>query len=685
MLGRSIALRDAFRAVTILFVVVVASFAHAQALVVEAPLGQLAQPGDYVTLVFLVRSTSTVTLALDATSSHGWQLLGPTSPVTVPAGTSQHVAVTAAVPASASAAEPDTVTLTAVGGGQQASASTTIDVARHLDLRLGTPSQVAVGQDMSVTVRNVGNVAAKATVVVTAGQEQVAFQNVSVDPGKSASVAVAVKAEASYHVQLVRDGVVLATRIVNTIVHGPPSLSTFTLAGTAFASLDSNLTWQAALRLKGPLSDRTNLDLSVRGDIPLNSHAQLQSSGFSLRLGDQDRDPLGLTTMGGFGVSALVTPGTGQLAIGGGASWLQNNQFAGQVEIGLSRRDNNVDVAAAFGLSAGSPTFSGRISGAFSNGTESVSAQVADGQFSASYGMAARDTTGNYTVRIALSAAPTEYERLDTYLTYYTRGVSAFVTATAPIGSQAAGQVQVGGTASLPFAVSGDLSASVALGDPVSYARMLYSANPNAFVRPFAGTGVVYRPQDLGWGVSTNVGLAVGAQSLVTGGWTTSANAQVQYYPATGAIRGRLSARGLADVEPFTLFAATGWDLGTGTVGMSAGGILNLGRWSLELDAGGQYSPGLTQPWSVQLGLQGSLTFDARVPEGIVQLAGGRRLGTLVVKTGADGTPLGNVDLAIGQYRLTTGPTGSVSVRLPPGSVTVGIDLTGLAANLQPA
>ena len=86
-----------------------------------------------------------MTAVLDARSSHGWQLLGPTSPVTLSAGSTQPVAVTAAVPPTASAGDPDVVTLTVVGGGQQASASSEIEVAQHLDLQLQAPAQVVVG------------------------------------------------------------------------------------------------------------------------------------------------------------------------------------------------------------------------------------------------------------------------------------------------------------------------------------------------------------------------------------------------------------------------------------------------------------------------------------------------------------------------------------------------------------
>ena len=680
MRNRRFPLPDALRMIAALLVVVGPGLAHAQSLVVEAPPGRLAQPGDYVTLVFTVRSASATTVALDARSSEGWQLLGPSATLALSAGATEPVAITVAVPSDAAASRPAEITLTAVGGGQQSAATTRIEVAPHLDLRLDTPKQVAVGDTLTATVRNAGNVPATATVSVSVGDKDVGTASVSVGPGKSEDATFPVQQEGQYQVTMSRDGTVLAVRFVQTIVHGAPKLSTFTLAGTAYASVDTDLAWHASLDLKGALSDYANLDVRLRGDRPLASHLRVRSGRFGVSVGDFWSDPLGLATMDGFGVAALWAPGN--VALEGSASWLQKKQFAGRLEFGYRRSLQDVSLVGAIGLNAGKLTGAGSMRGSIQGGQARVGASFDGERVGASFDMNASDATGSYRVGASAYDLLTPYGRFSASASYQSGRSSVFVGGTAPIGAEAAGQVQAGATTRLVDVGKGSLDGAVILGEPESQATVTYRPDLRETVRPTASVGAVYRTDGLGWGVTTAARLDLGRTGQPQG-WTGSIEARGQYYPAMDSLRGRLGARVLGNEAPLTLFASSSWALDTGSVGVGTGAIYNDGPWTLQANAGVSYAPGALGPWGAQVQVQGRYAFDLSVPEGVVQATGGRRLGTLEVHVRADGEPLGGVGLAVGRYRLTTGANGSLRIRLPPGSVKVAVDLSRLTANLQ--
>lgn len=654
--------------------------ARAQSLVVEAPPGRLAQPGDYVTLVFQVRSSADLTVALDTTAPAGWQLLGPASTVALHAGVSEPVAITVAVPADASASIPAEVTLTAVGGGQQTAASTRIDVAPRLELRLVTPKQVAVGDTLTATVQNAGNVPATATLTVTVDQQVVGSTTVTAQPGKSADATFPVRREAQYKVTLSRSGTVLAVRFVDTVVHGAPTPSTFTLSGAAHASLDNNLSWQGSVDLKGALSDYTNLDLRLQADRPLASHVRLRSSLFGVSVGDFWSDPLGLSTMDGFGVSALWTPG--RVALEGDASWLQSDQFAGRLQVGYRRTLENVSLVGSIGMRAGHLTAAGTMRGAVEGGHAQFGVSYDGQRMAASYDMSASDATGSYRAEASALDIFTPYGRFTASVSYRSGRTSIFAGGTAPLGDEAAGQAQVGASTRVSVIGHGSLDGAVTLGEPESRAVLTYGTDLRQTFRPSLTAGVVYRTDGPGWGVTTDARLDVGRAGKAEG-WTGSLEARGQYYPSTDMLRGRVSARVLGNEPPLTLFASSGWALDTGSVGVGTGAIYSNGPWTLQANAGVTYAPGSIGAWSGQLQLQGRYAFDVAVPEGLVQAAGGRRLGTLEVQVLADGRPLDGVGLTIGRYLLDTGADGVATIHLPPGNVAVSVDLSKLAANLQ--
>ena len=595
-------------------------------------------------------------------------------------GSSEPVAITLAVPPDASAAEPDEVTLTAVGGGNQASAAVRIDIARHLDLRLDVPKQVAVGEYLVVTVQNAGNVATTANIRVTAGNALVGNKTLTVGAGKKATASFPASQEAQYQVRLERDGVVLAVRYVNTVVHGAPKPSTFTLSGTAYASLTSDLAWQTSVDLKGQVSDYTELALALRAERPLASYLQLRSERFAVRVGDLSSESLPLPSLGGFGISAIATPPS--MALEGGAAWLGTDQFTGRFAVGYRRSLQDVSLVGGVGMRSGSLTVAGTMQGDIEGGRASLAASYDGQRLAASFGMNAHDATGSYHVSASLNDGLTEYGRFSASASYWVGHTNAYVSGTAALGSQAASQVQTGASTRLASVGSADLEASLVLGAPESRVTVTYLPGVQGNIRPTADGGVVYRTDGLGWGVSADTRVGFG-HSDGRPGWNGSLEARGRYFPTTDVLQGRLSARALGTIPPLTLFASSGWDLGTGTVGLNTGAIFNSGDWTLQGNVGGTYAPGSIMPWSAQLQVQARIAFDLGVPDGIVQLTGGRRLGTLKVHVNADGKPIPGVGLAVGRYRLATGSDGSIVVRLPPSTITVGVDLTKLAFNLQ--
>ncbi len=648
---------------------------------VDAPPGRLAQPGDYVTFVFLVRGGSAGTYALDARSSHGWAVLGPAPTVDLAAGVSAPVAVTVAVPASARAGDPDAVTLTVVGNGQQAEGATTIDVAARLDLRLDVPQTVAVGGDLSVTVTNSGNVPATATVSVGAAGEEVGTREVRLEPGASATVTFPVERAERYEVRLLRDGTVLALRTVDTIVHGLPAPSTYALGGSVTASLASDLAWSAGAELRGPLSDRANLDVRLSADAPTQSHAELRTPRFGVRLGEQGADPFGLPSVAGFGVSVLVAPDPFALLATG--TWVEDDRFTGRLAIDAVRDLENVEFAAAVGLREGAPSVAVRAAGTIDGGTASVSTSFDGERLAAEYLMRARDATGSYQVRLAASDVLTEFGRFDASASWLSGRTSLYALGTAALGSEAADRLQVGGTAPLVSLAGGGVSASFGVGIPESYGTLAFAGDPRSGVRPSASAGVLYRPADLGWGVSGQAGLALGGGTRSATGWSSSAEARLQYFPGADAVRGRVGGRVLGQMPPLTLFGSGGWDVGSGSVAFGLGGILDSSPVTLQLDASGRFDPSAARPWGASVRLQGRVDVAVPVPESVVQAAGGRRHGTVRVRVVADGEPMAGIGIAVGRYRVATGPDGDVTLELPPGAVTVAVDLAQLAANLQ--
>ena len=335
------------------------------------------------------------------------------------------------------------------------------------------------------------------------------------------------------------------------------------------------------------------------------------------------------------------------------------------------------------GMTAGKVAVAARMSGTFDHGSAVMRGSYDGQSVAASYQMRASDATGNYSVGVILSDALTEYGRLDLSANYVAGHTAAFAVGTVPIGDQAAGMAQVGGETRLASVDSGSLRAAAALGDVESYARVSFDPSPRQNVRPSASAGVVYRPQDLGWGVSVDARLGLGSASGARAGWSSSAEFRGRYFPGSDAIRGRLSLRTLGNLAPATVFGSAGWDLGTGTVSVGTGTTLTTGPWTFQLNAGGQYAPASTYAWSAQLGLHARWAFDLPVPEAVVQAAGGRRLGTVVVQVSADGEPVAGVPIAVGRYRIQSDASGNVTLRLPPGRQTVSVALQTLAANMQ--
>lgn len=660
---------------------VAATFGVAQALSVEPPPGRLAQPGDYVTLVFLVTNAVPGTVALDAVSSHGWSLLGPPTTLDLAAGTSRPVAVTVAVPPNATAGSPDRVTLTAVGGGTQGSATTRVEVAQHQDLRLVVPNQIATGSDLPVTVRNAGNVGATVTVKAMSDGQVIGQEELTLSPGKSSGLTFRVNQQNRIAITLMSGTTVLAQRFVDTVVQGPPRLSTFSLEATASASLSSDLDWSGSIGLRGDLSDRVSLNLNLTADNPLRSFAEIRGQDFGVRIGNISGDALGLPAEGGFGASAVYFPGA--FAVGATSGWLPGNQFTGRLEVGYSRDAQNLRLAGALGVRAGTPTVAASMSGSFVGGTATVRGSYDGARLGATYTMTGRDETGAYNVSFSVADALTEFGRFSASGNFFSGKTSVFVLGTAALGNQAASQAQVGATTQLAALPHGALTAATAIGVPESYATVSYEPDLRAEVKPSGGIGVVYRSQDLGWGISANGRVQLGRSSSTGPGWTGSLESQARYFPGSNAIRGRLSVRGLGNLPPWTLFGSAGWDVGTGTVGLNTGTIYRMGPWTMQFSAGGTYAPASLEPWGVQLQVQGNVQFDVPVPESIVQAAGGRSLGTLAIRVEADGVPLSGVNLDIGRYRVATGADGTVSLQLPPGVTTVSIDTTNLAANLQ--
>ena len=164
--------------------------------------------------------------------------------------------------------------------------------------------------------------------------QPVGSKDVTVQPGKQVTLSFPVSQEGRYQVRLLRNDKVVAVRFVDTVVNGLPKPATFTLSGTASANLDTDGMWGASVDVKGALSDEASLDASVRADAPLRSYVALQSTSVRARLGDMANDPLGLPPLQGFGMSAMVAPGS--YALEGSAAWLEGPRYGGRLQSGIA-------------------------------------------------------------------------------------------------------------------------------------------------------------------------------------------------------------------------------------------------------------------------------------------------------------------------------------------------------------
>lgn len=163
-----------------------------------------AKPADFVTLVFVVHNESVAQreLSLQAEAPSGWSLLELPTEITLDAGRSQEIFVTAQIPPGASP-ERYLISLRAQDASDAAVGRTQVRIPPWERLKIAVPPEQPMlrpGEEraISVTVTNRGNVRLSTTLRVTGAPPgwrfSLSLSSFALDPGRSQSVELRLKA-----------------------------------------------------------------------------------------------------------------------------------------------------------------------------------------------------------------------------------------------------------------------------------------------------------------------------------------------------------------------------------------------------------------------------------------------------------------------------------------------------------
>ncbi len=656
------------RAVWCLTVVVAlcAGWGFAQPPSITGPPDRFVAPGGFVTLVFRLEATSATEVDVTVDVDLGWSVVRPPGRVELRPDQSVPIAVTVEVPADTPAGAVARVTLEVVGPNGTAERTVELGVTERADVTLQAPAEVTiVPEGLGVEVANAGNVPEVVTVAFQRDGVTLDREDVALGPGAQATVRFELAEEGLHEVVLTTERGLVVRRTVRVLRFGSPADDPFTLSGEVAVVFGASGRRGLEVGLRGALSDFTTVDARVDGGTLDRSFAEARAETWSVRLGSGWRDPYGLQLPGDLGVGATWTGE--RWSASGQAGWLGEDRFGASVAAGWY--GDGTEVAGAIGVRAGRPLLAVRweanpnaalsvlAAGGFRAGVLDASLQtdLVDGEGSSRVSLEGRDLAGS-TARVSFGVR----HRLAT--------AEVYGDATAPLTDAGPWQGRFGFRETLVTPLPGALDLSAQWGTAESFARLGYRSEFRAGWRGGATAGV--RQNAEGFGVTLD---------LTTGRSGTDpvdVDARLVYLPESGALTGQLGARTRFLVAPVDLGLALGWNIDERDVAVGTNVAWSDDAWSLALDATVGVGYADATRWRADVTFSGAYAFDLAVPEALVTVAGGRRVGFLEGRVAtAVGEGVADVVLSVGRYRALTDADGRFRLTLTPGRYTVVVDV----------
>ena len=660
---------------------------------VAAPPDRLVVPGEFVTLVFRVGADVDAEAEVRIETREGFAVLRRTERLATVAGRGVPLAVTVEVPADAPAGLDEIVRVAVAVSGGRAEAEVRLTVAELRELTLEAPDPFVLdGEAAIVTVRNAGNVAAEVRLELRLNGAPVDVAEERVGALEVARLALRPTRAGIHELVLEGTGVDLR-RPFRVIRVGPPEPERPVLTGSvALVASRQEPRFGVEAVLRGSLSDylfldalasdrieRSFLELRRVGD-PSGADgaapgptASDEAPGDELRvrrarLGASGRAPFRLTLPDLVGGLVQTGAARWEVALAAGdddgapAAYLAGRRSFD----GPSSTDGAV--AAGGGLDAGGARLAVR--GELDGSTAAVVGEAAyrDGALDASVRVDGVDPLDDTRFRAAarLDGAFGSDPRLLVEGTARAASLDAVFGRVVLDLSAPHASWRFGATVGLPSGLPGRLRQRLQLGSDASHALLEIDTALGDGWRNQTSFGVVADADGAALRASSSVLGLIGPSNAV------QAYADVSRSLVDGRWSGSLAARGEATLDELALRASGAWRPSEGAVELTVGGDWSLADAELSLDLGVRAEDGAARTFEARL--EGRYPFALTVPEPIVELSGGRRLGTLeVVVTAPDG-PLGDVLVRVGDYRIRTDRQGRAAALLPPGAVEVRVD-----------
>lgn len=645
---------------------------------VTAPPDRLVIPGEYVTLVFRVASDVDAEAEVRIDTRERFAVLRRTDRLAAVAGRLVPLAVTVQVPAAAPAGLEEIVRVAVDVAGARAEAEVRLTVAELRELTLEAPDRFVLDdRAAAITVRNGGNVAVDVRLELLLNGVSVDVAEERVAPLEVVALAVR-PSQAGIHELRLDGGSVPLRRPFRVVRLDPPEPERPVLTGSvATVATSAEPRFGVETSLRGALSDYVFL-AALASDRVERSYAEFRGIGYGpagdeldawrARVGASGRAPFRLALP--YLVGGLVqTRGAGwEVALAAGDDdGVLGAYVAGRRPFGGLPAARGV-VAAGAGLDAGGARLALRGELDRPGATVVGEAGYRDGTLDAHLDLEGMDPLDDTRFRAAVRLDGVFGSGPELLVEGSARAANLDAVFGRVVLDRAAADAswRFGATVGLPSGLPGRLRQRLQLGSDASHALLEVDTALGDGWQAQTSFGVV---ADAG-------GAAVRASSSVLGLMGPSnavqAYADVSRSLVDGSWSGRLAARGEVSLDELALRASGAWRPSEATVELAVGGDWSVADIELLLDLGVRSEPGSKPAFEARL--EGRYAFVLPVPEPIVDLTGGRRLGTVeVVVTDADG-PLEDVLVRVGAYRLRTDREGRASALLPPGPYEVRLD-----------
>ncbi len=650
------------------------SFVQAQVIDITVPEARTVNPGDFVTLVFRLQTDQDTTVGLRVKTRLGWRILREPDETVLRAGESVPVPLTLEVPEDASALVSEEVTLEVLADSpeQNVSVSVTIDVSEKLDLLLEAPAEVLLSDEaLEVLTRNEGNVTDTIKLELFYAEELITTRDFELEPQGINIQTFELTQDGVYSLVLSSERGVSLRKGITVISFGVPTPDPFMLEASIRSSYTLGGEWYVATELEGQLSDYAGIRTKVDSRFLDASFIEFKGDLWFLRLGETGGDPFGLGLSAALGFVGREDQAPWSTAYGFG--WLSQDKYAGFMA--TSYRKSTFGVALGAGMQAGQwqgglnisqdiPDIEGSVKGSVIYRRQALSLVA-----SATAKGFSEDFPGRVQTEVKARNLLGDDADFGIRLNYGVENWNITSFGIWPLAEKGESdwEMNVAHTVVSEQGNPGELSVSVGQDQSSFYFRAYDIVEPEVIHN--YGYGVLYNAKGLG------ISLELGRKEQGVG-YNLGLTNSFTFYPALNDFDGKLEARYQFSRNPFTASASTYWDWSGDAVGANLSGNMSIEDQTFQASVGMNYAYFEADPWSFNFSIGTDLGFNFEVPQGVSDIAGGRKLGLLSGSIKAGDIPLGNVEIEVDRYRLLTDEEGYFSAYLEPGRYTVKVNLS---------